>query len=81
LSFVIPFYSRVSEDKSYEISLQVTGVLLLFMLATLVVKPLLSCIGPRKLCFFSLLMSTAGCLQIGNPMKLKMDAVPVDSQK
>ena len=79
LTFVLPFYSRVSEDKSLEISLQVSGVLLLFMLATLLAKPILTCIGPKTLCFFSLLMGAFGCLLIGNPLSLNLEAVPVDS--
>lgn len=66
-TFYIPFYSKVSTDKSWQISLQVTAVLVLFTVATLLAKSLLNCVGTKTLCFLSLLLGAAGCILISTP--------------
>jgi len=73
---MMPFYSKVPEEQSWELCLQFTAVLVLFTLATLLAKPILNWIGPRTLSLVSLVLGAVGCILIGNVTKLRTEIMP-----
>lgn len=66
-TFMMPFYTRVSSEKLWELSLHLAGVLVVFSLSTLMAKPVLNWIGPKILSLCSLALGAVGCTLIGNP--------------
>ena len=70
VTFVMPFFSLMSERPGYQVSLQVTGALMIFFLATLISVHIMKCIGPKKITWLALALAVAACLVLSKAPKV-----------
>jgi len=61
VSFMMPFFSLMRDRRAIEVSLQVTGALLIFFVATLVSAQMMKCIGPKRISCLALSLATIAC--------------------
>ena len=61
VTFVHPFFALIRSRKSYEASIQLTGALFVFFMASILAKCLLRLIGAKKITFLSLALATCAC--------------------
>ena len=70
VTFVLPFFSLISERPGYQVSLQVTGALIIFAIATLISVHVMKCIGAKKITWFALALAVAACLLLSKAPKI-----------
>ena len=65
VTFVMPFFALIRARKSFEVSIQLTVALGIFMLASLCATSLMRCIGAKNITFVSLTLATGACFILG----------------
>ena len=65
VTFVMPFFALVRQRKSFEVSIQLTVALGIFLLASLCASSLMRCIGAKNITFLSLALATGACFILG----------------
>ena len=61
VTFPMPFFSLISDRPGYQVSLQVTGALLAFVIATLVSVHVMKLVGAKVITWFALALSMTAC--------------------
>ena len=61
VTFPMPFFSLISERPGYQVSIQVTGALLIFVVATLMSVHVMKLIGAKTITWFALALSMTAC--------------------
>ena len=61
VTFPMPFFSLISDRPGYQVSLQVTGALIIFVIATLVSVHVMKLVGAKVITWFALALSTTAC--------------------
>ena len=75
----MPFFALIRSRKSFDVSIQLTGALLLFLLASLCATALTNSIGAKKITFISLAMATGACFILGKENLEEIDASEIDT--
>ena len=65
VTYVMPFFALIRQRKSYEVSIQLTVAMGIFMLASLCATTFMRCIGPKNITFVSLTLATGACFILG----------------
>ena len=56
-----PFFSLLRNRQAIDVALQVTGTLIVFLIATLASTQAMKFVGPKRLTFVALMLQTTAC--------------------
>ena len=73
VTFVIPFFSLLSQRPGYQVSLQVTGALLIFFLATVMSVHVMKRIGTKTITWLAIALATVACVILSQAPKIDQD--------
>ena len=79
VTYVMPFFALIRQRKSYEVSIQLTVAMGIFLLASLCATTLMRCIGPKNITFLSLILATGACFIIARENLAEEELAPIDT--